>query len=115
MRGLLTSVRYTIRLLLKSPTFTIIAVLILGVGIGANTAIFSLLDADKLADAIRQSEMLWTLVGRDCLSQNDRRQNGRDPLLQSSVSRNPSGPIMRMLRPISPNAPHRTELPYRRL
>ena len=45
MRGLFTSVRYTIRLLLKSPTFTIIAVLILGVGIGTNTAIFSLLDA----------------------------------------------------------------------
>jgi putative ABC transport system permease protein len=45
MRDLLTSVRYTIRLLRKSPTFAIIAVLILGVGIGANTAIFSLLDA----------------------------------------------------------------------
>ncbi|MBV9878572.1 MAG: ABC transporter permease [Verrucomicrobia bacterium] len=45
MRGLLASVRYTIRLLRKSPTFTIIAVLILGVGIAANTAIFSLIDA----------------------------------------------------------------------
>ena len=45
MRGLLTSVRYTIRLLLKLPTFTIIAVLILGFGIGTNTAIFSLIDA----------------------------------------------------------------------
>src|ERR1700757_1972556 len=45
MHGLFTSVRYTVRLLRKSPTFTIIAVLILGVGIAANTAIFSLLNA----------------------------------------------------------------------
>jgi len=45
MRGLLTSLRYTIRLLFKSPGFTITAILILGFGIGANTAIFSLIDA----------------------------------------------------------------------
>jgi putative ABC transport system permease protein len=45
MRGLLASVRYTVRLLLKSPGFTITAILILGSGIGANTAIFSLIDA----------------------------------------------------------------------
>src|ERR1700745_1707062 len=45
MGRLLPSLRYTIRLLLKYPGFTITAILILGFGIGANTAIFSLIDA----------------------------------------------------------------------
>ncbi len=44
MHDPLGSLRYTIRLLLKSPGFTITAVLILGFGIGVNTAIFSLID-----------------------------------------------------------------------
>jgi hypothetical protein len=44
MHGFLASVLYSVRLLLKSPGFTITAVLILGFGIGANTAIFSLID-----------------------------------------------------------------------
>ena len=37
--------RHTLLLLLKSPGFTITAILILGFGIGANTAIFSLIDS----------------------------------------------------------------------
>ena len=37
--------RHTLRLLLKSPGFTVTAVLILGFGIGANIAIFSLINS----------------------------------------------------------------------
>jgi putative ABC transport system permease protein len=45
MRSLISHLRYTIRLLLKSPGFTITTILIMGLAIGANTAIFSLVDA----------------------------------------------------------------------
>src|SRR3954451_223947 len=45
LRDLQYSLQYSLRRLWQSPGFTLIAVLALGLGIGANTAIFSLLDA----------------------------------------------------------------------
>ena len=40
---MLTRIRYAIRSLLKAPLLSLVVVLSLGLGIGANTAIFSLL------------------------------------------------------------------------
>jgi predicted permease len=42
---LIRDIRHSIRLLVKNPTFSLVAILTLTLGIGANTAIFSLLDA----------------------------------------------------------------------
>ena len=44
MPSILSHLRYSARQLLKAPGFTITAILILGFGIGANTAIFSLIN-----------------------------------------------------------------------
>jgi predicted permease len=64
MHTLTRDIAYALRMLAKQPAFTLIVVLTLGLGIGANAAIFSLLDQVLLRSLpIRDPEALVQLDG----------------------------------------------------
>ncbi len=62
MSTLVQDLKYSLRLLLKSPGFSLTAVLVLALGIGANAAVFSLVNG-MLLKPVMGSEKPGQLVG----------------------------------------------------
>ncbi|HEY1576581.1 MAG TPA: permease prefix domain 1-containing protein, partial [Terracidiphilus sp.] len=64
LEGLLQDVLYGLRAMLRSPGITIVALLSLALGIGANTAIFSLMDAVMLRSLPVKNPQQLVLLGK---------------------------------------------------
>src|SRR6202453_2339677 len=69
METLFQNLRFTLRQLIKSPVFTLTAVLTLALGIGANTAIFTVVYGTLLAPMPypqpNQLVMVWSKIQGD--------------------------------------------------
>jgi predicted permease len=74
MRSLVQDLRYGLRMLVSKPLFSVAAISVLALGIGANTAVFSLINAFLLKPlAIHDAKQLVGLYSRDTTKPDDYR------------------------------------------
>ncbi len=86
MGVLIWDLRYGLRMLRKSPGFTAVAVLTLALGIGATTAIFTLIQQVMLRSlAVARPDQLWRIGDSDrCCFANGYTQGNGDDLSQNN-------------------------------
>ena len=85
MSTFLHDLRYAIRILLKNPGFTVVAIVTLGLGIGANTALFSVIDA-VLLRPLPFHEPARLVAVHSANPQNPHSVNPQDPDGEGNIS-----------------------------
>ena len=106
MNTLIQDLRYGARILLKQPAFTLVAVITLALGIGANTAIFSLVnsillrplpfqDPDRLVRMVQSSPKLglptWGVSQADFAAYRDQNRSFESIAIYNSTATNLTG------------------------
>ena len=85
MQILLQDLRYGVRMLVKKPLFTFVAIVTLALGIGANTAIFSVLNAVLLRSLpYYKADSLIVLSGKTPSGEEDGALPARSGRFQST-------------------------------
>lgn len=77
METFLRDLRYSVRMLIKSPGFTAVAVLSIAIGIGANTTVFSVINAVLLKSVPYKEPNSLVLVWGDTQTETDRRKHNQ--------------------------------------